>query len=60
MCANIDDKKIEKLIHNKIKNNLLYENKIIGNPINNKQRELYNISWLLYNDFCRNYYKYEN
>jgi hypothetical protein len=52
MCANIDDKKIEKLIHNKIKNDLLYENKIIGNPINNKPRELYNISWLLYNDFA--------
>jgi hypothetical protein len=52
MCANIDDKKIEKQIHNKIKNDLLYKNKIIGNLINNKPRELYNISWLLYNDFA--------
>lgn len=53
MCANIDDKKIEKQIHNKIKNDLLYENKIIGNSINNKPRELYDISWLLYNDFAK-------
>ena len=36
----------------KLKNDLLYENKIIGNLINNKPRELYNISWSLYNDFA--------
>lgn len=52
MCGNITDKKIEKQIHDKLKYDTPLAQKLIGNPINNKPRELYNISWSFYNDFA--------
>jgi hypothetical protein len=53
MCGNINDKKIEKEIHDELKCKIPGSQKIIGNPINSKPRELYSTSWLLYNEFAK-------
>ena len=51
VCANINDKKIEKEIHDEI--SITYKKLIIGNSINNKPKELYNTKLSLYNNFVK-------
>ena len=51
VCANINTINIEKEIHNELSKK--HEKSNIGNPIKNKPKELYIISFSLYDDFVK-------